>query len=110
MTTLSVNALAAAGDLGVLDRQDDLRDWLLRQQGKERHPYTGAEPGGWGWTDLPGSVPDADDTAGAMLALNNVGYPAPPPAERKLRFRPPAPAGGKGRGRGEAGNGRVERA
>ena len=34
-----------------------------------RHPYTGAAPGGWAWTDLPGGVPDADDTPGALLAL-----------------------------------------
>jgi len=33
------------------------------------HPYTNADPGGWAWTDLPGGVPDADDTPGAMLAL-----------------------------------------
>jgi squalene-hopene/tetraprenyl-beta-curcumene cyclase len=26
-----------------------------------------------GWTDLPGGVPDADDTAGALLALHNLG-------------------------------------
>lgn len=24
-----------------------------------RHPFTGAKEGGWGWSDLPGSVPDA---------------------------------------------------
>jgi squalene-hopene/tetraprenyl-beta-curcumene cyclase len=41
----------------------------LRQQYTERHPYTGADPGGWAWTDLPGGVPDADDTPGALLAL-----------------------------------------
>jgi squalene-hopene/tetraprenyl-beta-curcumene cyclase len=69
VTTLSVNALAAAGDLDKLDRKEQLRDWLLRQQYKERHPYTGADPGGWAWTDLPGGVPDADDTPGALLAL-----------------------------------------
>ena len=33
------------------------------------HPYTNAAPGGWAWTDLPGGVPDADDTPGAILAL-----------------------------------------
>jgi len=37
------------------------------------HPYTGAAPGGWAWTDLPGGVPDADDTAGALLALGALG-------------------------------------
>jgi squalene-hopene/tetraprenyl-beta-curcumene cyclase len=69
LTTLSINALATAGELPHLDRAFALRDWLLRQQFKERHSYTGAAPGGWGWTDLPGSVPDADDTSGALLAL-----------------------------------------
>ena len=72
VTTLAVNALAAAGDLQSLERREELRDWLLRQQYRERHPYTGADPGGWAWTPLPGGVPDADDTAGAMLALNNL--------------------------------------
>jgi squalene-hopene/tetraprenyl-beta-curcumene cyclase len=70
VTTLSVNALAAAGELDNLDRKAELRDWLLNQQYKERHPYTGADPGGWAWTDLPGGVPDADDTPGALLALH----------------------------------------
>ncbi len=73
VTTLSVNALAAAGDLDKLDKRDELRDWLLQQQYKERHPYTGAEPGAWAWTPLPGGVPDADDTPGAMLALVHLG-------------------------------------
>jgi squalene-hopene/tetraprenyl-beta-curcumene cyclase len=72
VTTLAVNALAAAGDLDSLDKTDELRDWLLRQQYTERHPYTGADPGGWSWTDLPGGVPDADDTPGALLALANL--------------------------------------
>jgi squalene-hopene/tetraprenyl-beta-curcumene cyclase len=71
VTTLSVNALAAAGELDKLDKLSELREWLLRQQYKERHPYTGADPGGWAWTDLPGGVPDADDTPGALLALIN---------------------------------------
>jgi squalene-hopene/tetraprenyl-beta-curcumene cyclase len=38
------------------------------------HPYTGADPGGWAWTDLPGGVPDADDTPGALLALHHLGF------------------------------------
>ncbi len=74
VTTLSVNALAAAGDLDTLDKGDEVRDWLLGQQYKERHPYTGADPGGWAWTDLPGGVPDADDTPGALLALQHTGW------------------------------------
>jgi squalene-hopene/tetraprenyl-beta-curcumene cyclase len=70
VTTLSVNALAAADDLGALDRKEQLSGWLSDQQYKTRHPYTGADPGGWAWTDLPGGVPDCDDTPGAMLAVN----------------------------------------
>jgi len=69
VTTLGVNALAAAGDLESLDTRDAVLTWLLKQQYTERHPYTGADPGGWAWTDLPGGVPDCDDTPGALLAV-----------------------------------------
>ena len=43
--------------------------WLLECQHKTIHPFTYSPPGGWGWSDLPGAVPDADDTSGALLAL-----------------------------------------
>jgi squalene-hopene/tetraprenyl-beta-curcumene cyclase len=74
VTTLAVNALGSdiGAVLGPADRAA-VRDWLLRQQHRVVHPYTGAEPGGWAWTDLPGGVPDADDTAGALLALRGLG-------------------------------------
>ena len=65
-TTLALNALAGAGE--DIAEQASL-DWLLGCQQREVHPFTGAEPGGWGWSDLSGAVPDADDTPGAMLAL-----------------------------------------
>ncbi|QJW98982.1 Terpene biosynthesis [Frigoriglobus tundricola] len=68
VTTQSVNALALAGDLDSLDTKEQILAWLLKQQYTERHPYTGADPGGWAWTDLPGGVPDCDDTPGALLA------------------------------------------
>jgi squalene-hopene/tetraprenyl-beta-curcumene cyclase len=65
-TTLATNALAGAGeDVGSLG----CLDWLLACQHRDVHPFTGAEPGGWGWSDLSGAVPDADDTPGALLAL-----------------------------------------
>jgi len=44
-------------------------DWLLACQHVVRHPFTGADPGGWGWTNLSGAVPDADDTPAALIAL-----------------------------------------
>ncbi|MEQ1829374.1 MAG: prenyltransferase/squalene oxidase repeat-containing protein, partial [Pirellula sp.] len=44
-------------------------DWLLACQHARRHPFTGASPGGWGWTNLSGAVPDADDTPAALIAL-----------------------------------------
>ncbi len=72
VTTLSVNALAVGGRLNEHLNESEratIRDWLLDQQYTEVHPYTGAKPGGWAWTDLPGGVPDADDTSGAVLAL-----------------------------------------
>lgn len=65
-TTLAIQALAAAtGEVGALG----CLGWLIRCQHRQVHPFTRARPGGWGWTDLPGAVPDADDTAGALLAL-----------------------------------------
>lgn len=83
VTTLSVKALghrSADGDVRgnhslTATQRDGLRAWLLGQQYRVEHPYTGAAPGGWAWTDLPGGVPDADDTAGALLALHRLGYP-----------------------------------
>ena len=76
VTTLSINALARRPDwrdlLGPAERSI-LSRWLLDQQYRERHVYTDADPGGWAWTDLPGGVPDADDTPGALLALHALG-------------------------------------
>jgi len=71
-TTLSINALK---DHVPDDLRPGLSKWLLDQQYKEVHPFTNAAPGGWAWTDLPGGVPDADDTPGAMLALQTLSRP-----------------------------------
>ena len=70
VTTLSVNALQ--DDLPA-ETRSSLIDWLISQQYRELHPYTHAAPGGWAWTNLPGGVPDADDTPGAILALSQLG-------------------------------------
>lgn len=76
VTTLSVNALAGAGELDQhLDEsaRTEITRWLLGQQYCREHPYTHAPPGAWAWTDLSGGVPDADDTPGALLALHRLG-------------------------------------
>ena len=76
VTTLSVNALARRSGWRARlapGEREALRRWLLDQQYRERHVYTDAAPGGWAWTDLPGGVPDADDTPGALLALHALG-------------------------------------
>ena len=69
VTSLSMHALSC-------DPEDDgswctesLISWHLKCQHRKRHPFTGAEPGGWGWSDLSGAVPDSDDTPAAILAL-----------------------------------------
>ena len=67
VTTLSLNGLSAGNTLS--DAGERCAPWLLGCQYREAHPYTGAAPGGWGWSDRSGSVPDADDTSGALLAL-----------------------------------------
>jgi squalene-hopene/tetraprenyl-beta-curcumene cyclase len=72
-TTLAIEALAGGGALASRLPEADraqLVAWLLAQQYRTTHPYTHAAPGGWAWTDLAGGVPDADDTAGALLALH----------------------------------------
>lgn len=53
------------------DRQQ-LADILRSHATTQPHPFTGAPPGGWGWTDLSGSVPDGDDTSGALVALHTL--------------------------------------
>ena len=65
VTSLSLRAL----DEDIPERHFFI-DKLKANALKEVHPFTGAQPGGWGWTDLSGSVPDADDTPGALIALH----------------------------------------
>jgi squalene-hopene/tetraprenyl-beta-curcumene cyclase len=78
VTVLSVKALGNA-----LDPADAMRlsDNIRRQAFTQRHPFTGARHGGWGWTDLYGAAPDADDTAGALVALHVLHGGAKCPAE-----------------------------
>ena len=75
VTTLSVNALGAGEDYDsdlTAGQREAIVEWLLGQQYTETHPYTNSPAGGWAWTDKMGAVPDADDTAGAVLALSKL--------------------------------------
>ena len=65
VTSLSVRAL---GDRA--ENKEELACIIQKNAFKTKHPFTGAKEGGWGWTDLMGAAPDADDTAGALLALH----------------------------------------
>jgi squalene-hopene/tetraprenyl-beta-curcumene cyclase len=69
LTSLASRALSFAGgeDEPEMERT---RRWLAQRQYRQPHLFTGAAPGGWGWSHLSGAVPDADDTAGALLALS----------------------------------------
>ena len=71
-TTLAVRALEGSADTPV---RQAVTDWLLAQQYRDIHPFTNAAPGGWAWTDLPGGVPDADDTSSALIALHQLSAP-----------------------------------
>ena len=44
-------------------------EWLLSHQQTADHPYSGASPGGWAWTDHSGGIPDVEDTSAVLLAL-----------------------------------------
>ncbi|MEC8801842.1 MAG: prenyltransferase/squalene oxidase repeat-containing protein [Planctomycetota bacterium] len=72
----------------------ELLDWLLGCQNLDRHPFTGAKPGGWGWSDLSGAVPDADDTPGALIALRYWADHANPDGATLERIRKAVRAGG----------------
>ena len=69
VTSLSCRALGE-----MLSKADckALLDTIRQNATKQRHPFTGAAAGGWGWTNLSGSVPDGDDTSGALVALHTL--------------------------------------
>ena len=70
VTTLSIKSLGERLHYSLSEKSVDiLRNHLLNIQYKEKHSFNGALPGGWGWTNYSGSVPDADDTPGAIIAL-----------------------------------------
>ena len=70
VTTLCVKAYRSKLDSFLsTDQKEAIAGHLKKIQNKKVHPFNGTGPGGWGWTHYSGSVPDGDDTPGAILAL-----------------------------------------
>lgn len=69
VTSLSCRAL---GNLLPETERKTLADVIRSNATTQKHPFTGAPKGGWGWTNLSGSVPDGDDTSGALVALHTL--------------------------------------
>lgn len=70
VTSLSVKAFRSNLDGFIhTDLQDKIADHFKLIQNNTVHPFNGTRPGGWGWTNHSGSVPDGDDTPGVILAL-----------------------------------------
>ncbi|WP_167615248.1 prenyltransferase/squalene oxidase repeat-containing protein [Maribellus sediminis] len=76
VTTLSIKSLGNRKDEVLAEEQQNkLTKHLKSVQNKIVHPFNGTSPGGWGWTNYSGSVPDCDDTPGAILALLRLNAP-----------------------------------
>lgn len=69
VTTLAVKSVKNHPNLLIAEDRRKISNHLLSIQNKIVHPFNGTQPGGWGWTHFSGSVPDGDDTPGAILAL-----------------------------------------
>ncbi len=84
VSSLAIHALAQASeDEGPNGMTPELIDWHLSCQHVQQHPFTGASPGGWGWTDLSGAVPDGDDTPAAVIAALHYRRNASSEAQRQ---------------------------
>ncbi|MFA6929816.1 MAG: prenyltransferase/squalene oxidase repeat-containing protein [Lentisphaeria bacterium] len=69
------------------DEKAVLAEQVLSRQFKAVHPFTGARPGGWGWTPLSGAVPEADDSSAALILLHSLcGGTICPEIERGCRW------------------------
>lgn len=67
VTALAVKALGEDAEESEL-----LIEKIRSNAFKEKHYFTGAQAGGWGWSDRPGAAPDGDDTSGALVALHTL--------------------------------------
>ena len=70
VTTLAVKAMRdKRNEVLSSNEQSAIASHLLANQNTTVHPFNGSQPGGWGWTNHSGSVPDGDDTPGAIIVL-----------------------------------------
>ena len=70
VTILAVKSLRSKqNEVLSAKQQHELANHLKGIQNLEVHPFNGSQPGGWGWTNHSGSVPDGDDTPGVILTL-----------------------------------------
>ena len=67
VTALAVKALGED-----TEERELLTEKIRSNAFKEKHYFTGAQAGGWGWSDRPGAAPDGDDTSGALVALHTL--------------------------------------
>lgn len=67
VTALAVKALGEDAE-----EREFLIEKIRGNAFKEKHYFTGAQAGGWGWSDRPGAAPDGDDTSGALVALHTL--------------------------------------
>ena len=55
-----------------VDEREMLASTIRHNAFKQKHYFTGAPAGGWGWSDLSGAAPDGDDTSAALVALHTL--------------------------------------
>ncbi|MDD4646024.1 MAG: prenyltransferase/squalene oxidase repeat-containing protein [Bacteroidales bacterium] len=83
ITTLAVKSFRnQVGEYIDIESGQAITSHLLFAQNQGIHPFNGSTAGGWGWTNHSGSVPDGDDTPGAILALLSLN---PEPANEVVR-------------------------
>lgn len=87
-TNLSGWVTSLAGKVFCEDdaRKAALAQIIMRNATTAVHPFTGAMAGGWGWSDLSGSVPDGDDTSAALVALYHLMGKPSEAVENGLRW------------------------
>jgi squalene-hopene/tetraprenyl-beta-curcumene cyclase len=67
---VTATAVRALGE--DVEEREMLASTIRHNAFKQKHYFTGAPAGGWGWSDLSGAAPDGDDTSAALVALHTL--------------------------------------